>query len=226
LALLLGVSAAIVGALSARYSLGMNDRRAGALVLGLVSIGGLVHVIARKLALDASEAASINAFHAAQISETVATLTDMGALALALLWLHRRTPRGRFVVPVVLLASAACAVLMLRGSSLSANTFTVLVSRALEPFSRGPSPLLPSLLVDAVSAGALLTAVAALVSGGGDIGLVLAACLAARGAFDIPMPALMLELSALYLPFARSGPAAGSATPPGPAEVATDTSPP
>ena len=227
LALLLGISAAIVGALSARYSLGMHDRRAGALVLGLTSAAGLIHVIARKLALDASEAASINAFRAAQLSETVAALIDMAALGIALVWLQRRTPRGRVIVPLVLAASVLGAVLVLRGSSPSASTFTVLVSRSLEPFSRGPSPLLPSALGHAVSVGALLTAAAALASGAGDLGLVLAASLAARCAFDIPVPALMLELGALYLPFARARVRADAASAPtAGSEPAADTSSP
>jgi hypothetical protein len=221
LALMLGVSAAIVGALSARYSLGMRDRRAGALVLGLTSTAGLVHVIARKLALDASEAASINVFRIAQLAETLAALLDVAALGLALLWLQRRAKLGRTLVPIVLVASLLGAALVLRGSAPSAGTFTVLLSRSLEPFSRGPSPLLPLALGHAVSIGALLTAAAALIRGAGDVGLVLAAALAARGAFDIPVPALMLELGALYLPFARATPADVEkvTTPPPPASV-------
>lgn len=226
LALLLGISAAVVGVLSARYSLGMRDRRAGALVLGLISTAGLIHVIARKLALDASEAASITAFRAAQLSETLAALIDLAALGMALLWLQRRAPRGRVIVPLVLLGSALCAVVVLRGSSPSASTLTVLTSRAFEPFARGPLPLLPAALAHALSAGALLTAVAALIAGAGDIGLVLAASLAARGAFDIPVPALMLELAALYLPFARATSARGAPAEPAAPAATTDSSPP
>jgi hypothetical protein len=226
LALLLGITAAIVGALSARYSLGMHDRRAGALVLGLTSAAGLVHVVARKLALDASEAASINVFRVAQLSETLAAFVDVAALALALLWLQRRAKRGRIVVPIVLVASALCAALVLRGSAPSANTFTVLLSRSLEPFSRGPSPLLPIALGHALSIGALLTAAAALAGGAGDIGLVLAAALAARGALDIPVPALMLELGALYLPFARGATTTTTTTTTAaPATAASDVAP-
>lgn len=225
LALVLGVSAAVVGALSARYSLALRDRRAGALVLGLISCAGLIHVVARKLALDASEAASIGAFRAAQLSETLATVIDMAALLLALVWLQRRAPRGRVVVPLVIVASIALAALVLRGSSPSAGTFTVFVSRAMEPFARGPLPLLPSALTHALSAASLLTAVAALSAGVGEIGIVLAASLAARAAFDIPVPALMLELGALYLPFARRV-KTEAITPLGVAETKAQASPP
>jgi hypothetical protein len=182
----------------------MRDRRAGALVLGLTAAAGLIHVVARKLALDASEAASINVFRVAQVAETLAVLVDIGALALALLWLQRRAKLGRIVVPVVLLASMLGAVIVLRGSAPSAGSVTVLMSRSLEPFSRGPTPLLPAALAHALSVGALLTAATALFSGAGDIGLVLATSLAARAAFDIPVPALLLELGALYLPFATA----------------------
>ena len=71
-----------------------------------------------------------------------------------------------------------------------------------------------------------MTAAAALFSGAGDIGLVLATSLAARAAFDIPVPALMLELGALYLPFASARPVE-KAHKPAPVEPASpDTSPP
>jgi hypothetical protein len=229
LALMLGVSAALVGALSARHTLADRQKRAGALVLGLTAIAGLIHVIARKLALDASDAASIAAFHAAQLSETLAALLDIAALALALLWLHRRSARGRALVPLLLALSAICGVLALRGSTPAAGTFTVLLTRVLDPFSRGPSPLLPTALSTALDAGALLTAGGALLARGGDIGIVLAACLLARGALDIPIPALLLELGALYLPFARSaGPSQPPSGAPGspPQVPLPDTSPP
>ena len=221
LALLLGISAGVVGVLSARYSLVMRDRRAAALVLGLASLAGLIHVGARKLALDASQAASISAFRVAQLSETLAALIDIAALVLALLWLQRRTARGRIVVPLLMLLSVAGALLVIRGSAPSASNLTVLISRALEPFSRGPSPLLPAFLSHTVSIASLLTAIAALATRAGDIGLVLAASLAARGAFDMPMPALMLELGALYLPFART--ATAPSQPPSPAAPAVQS---
>jgi hypothetical protein len=226
LALLLGISAAVVGALSARYSLGMRDRRAGALVLGLTSAAGLIHVVARKLALDASEAASINVFRGAQVAETLAVLVDIAALALTLLWLQRRAKHGRVVVPIVLAVSLLGAIVVLRGAAPSAGSLTVLVSRSLEPFSRGPTPLLPAAFAHALSIGALVAAAAALLGGAGDIGLVLATSLAARAAFDIPVPALLLELGALYLPFARTLASERAAAPVATAPAPADTSPP
>jgi hypothetical protein len=226
LALLLGISASVVGALSARYSLGMRDRRAGALVLGLTAAAGLIHVVARKLALDASEAASLNVFRVAQVAETLAALVDMGALGLTLLWLQRRAKLGRVIVPIVLVVSLLGAIIVLRGAAPSASSLTVLVSRSLEPFSRGPTPLLPAALAYALAVGALVTAAAALCSGAGDIGIVLATSLAARAAFDIPVPALMLELGALYLPFATTLAPEKTPKPASAQPAAPDTSPP
>lgn len=235
LALGLGISASIVGALSARHCLAQRERRAGALVLGLLASAGLVHVFSRKLTQDASEAANLAVFRGAELLETVGLSIDLVALALACVWLQRKAPRGRLLVPAVLLLSGVCVVLALRGFSPGASTLSVMLSRALEALRREQSSFLPLALGYMLSATSLLTAIAALIFGG-ELGLILAACLAARGALDIPIPALMLELAALYLPLARVSEAAGSnvaeskteppaAAPPTP-ETGTDTSPP
>ncbi len=208
LALMLGISAAIVGSLSARHTVSQRDKRAGALVLGLTSSAGLVHVLSRKLTQDASDAANLAAFRTAQLIETFGVAIDLVALALTLVWLQRRLARGRVIVPVLLAVSAALVVLSLRGSAPGANTLSVLLGRGLKELSREQTSLLPLSFSHLLNAGALLAAGAALFGGGGELGLVLAACLAARGALDIPIPALMLELGALYLPFVRPRPEA------------------
>jgi hypothetical protein len=105
-----------------------------------------------------------------------------------------------------------------------------LLGRGLERLSREQSSILPLAFSHLLNAGALLTAAAALVSGG-ELGLVLAACLAARAALDIPIPALMLQLAALYLPLLRALPtakiaAAAAAAGPTASGVATDAVPP
>jgi hypothetical protein len=221
LALLLGVSAAVVGALSARHALADRDKRAGALVLGLVSSAGLVHVLARKLTQDASDALDIFAFRTAQWIETLGVALDLLALALALVWLRRRARHGSVLVPLVLGASALVVVLSLRATAPGAGTVSVLLGRGLERLGRDQSSILPLAFSQLLSAGSLLTAAAALFGGGGELGLVLAGCLAARGALDIPIPALLLELSALYLPFVRSAP-----IPAATADALASTSPP
>lgn len=231
LALLLGLSAGIVGALSARHSVMMRDRRAGALVLGLVATSGLIHVLSRKLTLDASDTANLSAFRVAQLSETLAAVIDLGAIALALLWLQRRSPRGRVLVPLVLAATALCGVIALRANEPSSSQLTALLGRVLDrgteagasPFSRGVHSLVPAGLRQALDASALLTAVAALFAGS-EVAIVMAACLGARAALDVPIPALMLELGALYLPFARTSSSPARASNPAKPEALPDTS--
>lgn len=203
MALLLGVSAAVVGVLSARHSARERQKRAAALVLGLISSGGLVHVVSRKLTQDASDAANLAAFRVAQWIETCGVALDLLALALTLVWLQKRSPRGRVLVPVVLGVASLCVVLSLRGSAPGASTLSVLLARGLDELGRGQTSLLPASFSQLLSISSLLIAAAALLGGAGELGLVLAACLAARGALDIPIPALLLELGALYLPFVR-----------------------
>ena len=226
LALMLGISAAIVGSLSARHCVGERDKRAGALVLGLTSSAGLVHVVSRKLTQDASDAADLAAFRSAQLIETLGVAIDLVALALTLVWLQRRLARGRVLVPILLAVSAVLVVLSLRGSAPGANTLSVLLARGLKELSREQTSLLPLSFSHLLNAGALLAATAALFGGGGELGLVFAACLAARGALDIPIPALMLELGALYLPFVRSSPVVTAARPTSAEPAIPDTSPP
>ena len=225
LALLLGISAAMVGSLSARHTVAERDKRASSLVLGLMSSAGLVHVLARKLTQDASDAANLAQFRTAQWIETLGLTLDLLALGLALTWLQRRVPRGRLLVPLVLGAAAVSVALSLRGSAPGASAISVLLGSALKELGRDQVSLLPVSFSYLLSAGSVLAAWAALFGGGGELGLVLAACLAARSSLDVPIPALMLELGALYLPFARTtlaGPKA-TATPPNPA--LPDTSP-
>jgi len=201
-ALVLGISAAVVGSLSARQTVAERDKRAGSLVLGLIASGGLVHVLSRKLTQDASEAANLAAFRTAQWIETLGLALDLLALALALTWLQRRMARGRLLVPLVLAVAGVCVVLSLRGSAPGASTISVLLSSALKELGRDQVSLLPVAFSHLLSAGSLLTTWVALF-GGGELGLVLAACLTARSSLDIPIPALLLELGALYLPFAH-----------------------
>jgi hypothetical protein len=225
-ALMLGISAAVVGALSARHNLAARDKRAAALVLGLTSAAGFVHVLSRKLTQDASDTANIAAFRTAQLIETLGSTLDLVALALTFVWLQRRTPRGRILVPVVLGLSGLCVMLALRGSAPGASTVSVLLGRGLEKLARDQSSLFPPALGHMLNVGALLAAAAALFGKGGDLGVVLAACLGARAALDIPIPALMLELGALYLPFARPAPVRAEPEKTPPAVIEPDTAPP
>lgn len=225
LALVLGISAAIVGALSARHMLVDSEKRAAALVLGFTSSAGLVHVVARKLTQDASDAANLAQFRVAQWIESFGLVLDLLALALALAWLQRRLARGRWVVPLALAAAAAGVVLSLRDSAPGASALSMLLGSALKELGRDQASLLPVPVTHLISMSSLLAAWLALLGGAGELGLVLAACLAARSALDIPVPALLLELGALYLPFARAAGAGPRASVRG-GRPLPDTSPP
>lgn len=229
LVIMLGVTAAVLGALSARHTLSQPERRAGALVLGLTAIGGLVHVLARKLAQDASDTPNLAVFRGAQWLETLGIGIDLVALSLTLVWLQRKAPRGRVLAPLVLGVSAVVVLLAVRGTAPSSGMLSVLLARGLESFGRNQSalPLLPQAFSHLLNAGALCAAAAALFGGGGELGVVLAAALAARGALDVPVPALLLELGALFLPFTRPQTSASKpSTTPQPAPPSVPQEPP
>jgi hypothetical protein len=226
LALMLGISAAIVGALSARHMVHERDKRAGALVLGLTACAGLVHVFSRKLTQDASDAANIAAFRTAELIETLGLLIDVAALGLTLLWLQRKVARGRALVPLLVVLALGCVLLSQRGSSPGAGTLSVLLSRGLKELSRGQTSLVHPALAQLLSVASLLAAGFALFGGAGELGLIFAASLAARGALDIPIPALLLELGALYLPFVRQHSTVPAPSQPPAAAAVPDTSPP
>lgn len=223
MALVLGISAAIVGSLSARHCVAQRDKRAGALVLGLTSGAGLVHVLSRKLTQDASDALDVFAFRTAQWIETLGVGLDLLALLLTLVWLRRRAKYGGIAVPLVLALSIGGVALALRGTSPGAGPLPVLLARGLDRLGRDQLSLLPVAFTQLLNAAALLAAAAALI-GGGELGLVLAACLAARAALDMPIPALLLELGALFLPFVRPGIVSSSGEIP-PAEPKTASEP-
>ncbi|HKY36080.1 MAG TPA: hypothetical protein VJN18_09085 [Polyangiaceae bacterium] len=225
LALVLGISAALVGTLSARHCLRDRKRRAGALVLGLISSAGLIHVLSRKLTQDASDAANLTVFRGAQLLETLASGLDLLALALTCVWLQRRARRGRLLVPLVLALSSVGVVLALRATLPGASTLSVLLKAGLDALQREQASLLPTSLGYMLSMTTLLSAGAALL-GRAELGLILAASLVARGALDIPIPALMLELAALYLPLVSDAPNGSPAAEPPPPGPMPDTSPP
>jgi len=226
LALLLGLSAALVGTLSARHCVTERQRRAGALVLGLISSAGLIHVLSRKLTQDASDAANLTVFRGAQLLETLASGLDLVALALTCVWLQRKAARGRVLVAAVLGLSGLCVVLALRATLPGASTLSVVLKGGLEALGREQASLLPTSLGYMLSATTLLTATAALF-GRAELGFILSASLVARGALDIPIPALMLELAALYLPLTQAEPEPSERAPrsPSPGPI-PDTSPP
>jgi hypothetical protein len=166
------------------------------------------------------------AFRSAELIETLGLLVDFVALGLTLLWLQRKVARGRVLVPLVLALALGCVLLSQRGSAPGAGVVSVLLSRGLKELSRGQTSLVHPALTQLLSVGSLLAACFALLGGGGELGLIFAASLAARGALDIPIPALLLELGALYLPFVRPQPRPTPPTEPAGPPAVPDTSPP
>jgi hypothetical protein len=103
-----------------------------------------------------------------------------------------------------------------------------LLGRGLDELGRGQTSLLPLSFSHLLNVASLSAAAVALLGGGRGVGLVLAGCLVARGSFDIPIPALLLELSALYLPFAPAAtpPATAASSPESPAATDEPSPPP
>ncbi len=179
--------------------------RGAGLVLLAAGLSAFSHMIARALALYASENALVSLFGVSRGVATLGLLFDVGALVLAVLWLWVPRPRAGAVVlgigtllAVVFVGAAAS------GSSPDAGLFSVITDRALTELTQHPAPMVPQ----AVRAG--LEVMAFVIAGGMLIqpeqrrlsAVVIALAILARGSSDIPLCAMSLLLASLLAPLA------------------------
>lgn len=209
LALAVGTSALAVAAASA--SMGASETRAAGIVLALAGAGSFVLLVARVLAVRASDAALATLFSAARAVATVGFALDVAMLLLALLWLAARSRiRLGLMTAGVALIGAVAAWLAYRGAVMldvvGSGSVEVLISRASSELVRHPRPLVPTVAVYGVEIAAFAAALvaAATRTRSGLASAAIALALGARMATDIPIHALALVLAALMAPLASA----------------------
>ena len=117
LALALGTS--VLALTAAAAALGASETRAAGFVLGLAGLGALIQLVARVLAVRASDAALASLFSAARGLATVGFALDVATLLLALLWLSGRNPvRFSILTGAITLLGVFSAWLAYRGATM------------------------------------------------------------------------------------------------------------
>lgn len=195
--------AAIGAALaSAVASIRLNETRAAGLVLGVASVSGFAHLMARMMMSKAAERLDSSSLKWAVVVATLATLLDVVALALTLLHLGDGQRRKiALVSAAILLPALLVGVFAAHGSAPGAGWLRVLAERSLSQLSRAPTPALPSAIRFALSCAFLITAGACVLRRNrSKAAVVISLSLLSLGAADMPLPALWLVVAALLSP--------------------------
>ena len=209
--LVLGGSVALLGLLAAWPASRVYTLRAAALVVGVVSLGGMVRVATVLLAMVGA-ATSETLATVARVGASAGVVIELGAIGVALAWLISQPgARGGALVPLrrprwPLLAAllAVCALLAVGaqiGAQSEARGAAVLLSRSLEQLAVTPAPFVPSMLLGwveilrwAVVIGLLLVA-----PRGRMMSSTVALALIARHTVEVPLCAVTLVVAALAL---------------------------
>ncbi len=209
LTLALAAGTSVLALTGAVASFGPADTRAAGIVVGLAGTGAFVQLVARVLAVRASEAALASLFTTARWLATAGFVFDVASLVVALLWLSSRS-RVRMAV----IAFATCAIGALfayfafRGATTvdASGRVDELIARSLAELVRHPRALVPTVVLYAVEAAALALALYAAVarSRPGLAAVAVALAIAARSSTDMPIHGLALALAALLVPLASA----------------------
>lgn len=177
--------------------------RGAGLVLLAAGVSALAHMVARTLALYASENALVSLFDVARSIATFGMLCDIAALGLAVVWVATRShTRGVVVAATAALVAIGLVWAGSAGAAPDANLVQILAGRSLRALVQHPAPWVPGVVRTGIEvfslglvAGVLLEPAERRLSV-----LVIALALLARGSTDIPLCAMSLLLATLLAP--------------------------
>ena len=198
----LTIAALAAAAASAALAMLSPGTRAVGFALALSALAGAFDLAGIRLSQSALENASAGAYKAASVLVTVGFGFEVLLVILVFGWIAQR--RGGRALLLTFLSFVLVMVwgLALRGAlRTGAAAWQVVVARAVTSWLRSPAPLVPPaarLILEAASTVGTLGALAA--SRRAPLAALLALCLLARGATDIPLPALLLLVAALAVP--------------------------
>lgn len=198
----LTIAALTAAAASAAVAMLSPTTRALGLALAISALAGAFDLGGIRLAQSALENASAGAYKLASVLVTVGFVLEAVLVVLAFGWLSRRRGGRALLLTFLTFVLVMIWGLALRGAAQSgAPAWQIVIARAVTSWLRAPAPLVPPaarLMLEAASTVASITAL--IVSRRAPLAALLALCLLARGATDIPLPALLLLVAALAVP--------------------------
>jgi len=202
LASALVVAAITTAAASAAVAVLAPGTRALGLALALTALAGALDFAGIRLSQVAVENGSLGVYRAANVVTTVGFALEVLLVSMAFGWLSARQSRRAVVLSLLSIVLVFAWGLALRGAAKpGASVWLVVTARAVTSLLRAPAPLVPPAARLVLEAATTVGAIAALfASRRAPVAALLALCLLARGATDIPLPALLLVVAALAVP--------------------------
>jgi hypothetical protein len=196
------VAAVTTAAASSAVAVLAPATRALGLALALSAVAGALDFAGIRLSQVAVENSSPSAYRAANIVTTLGFALEVLLVSMAFGWLSARRSMRAVVLSLLSIVLVFAWGLALRGAARpGAAAWLVVIARAVTQLLRAPAPLVPPAARLVLEAASVVGAVAALVaSRRAPVAALLALCLLARGATDIPLSALLLVVAALAVP--------------------------
>ena len=196
------IAALATAAASAALAMASPATRALGFALILSAVAGAWDLAGIRLSELAILNQSPRAYKAASVLMTLGFATEVVLVSLAFGW-----PSARRAGRALVLSLASLGLVMVWGWALrgaaqqGGSPAQIVIARAVTSWLRAPAPLVPSSARLVLEAASTVGAVAALLaSRRAPLAALLALCLLARGATDIPIPALLLVVAALAVP--------------------------
>lgn len=198
--LVLLAATTIVVVVASLASMRAPHTRAVALVLSLLAATSLAKAVAFVVALWSGAHASLRAWQSARGASTVAVALEVIAVLVAAAWLGTRSRvRGRLAANVALVGAFVVTWYGLGAESPTASRVALVLKSTLGAASAQP----PSFALEPVAIfllpASIFVALAALAQRDRLVPTLLALGLLSRGAFDVPLQALMATVASMWL---------------------------
>jgi hypothetical protein len=198
----LTIAALTAAAASAAVAMLSPATRAVGLALAISALAGAFDLGGIRLAQSAVENASASHYKLASALVTVGFTLESLLVLLAFVWLAGRRGSRALLLTFLSFVLVLIWALALRGAAKGGSpAWQVILARAVTSWLRAPAPLVSPAARLILEAASTVASVAALVASRRvPLAALLALCLLARGATDIPLPALLLLVAALAVP--------------------------
>lgn len=174
--------------------------RAVALVLSLLAATSLAKTVAFALALWSGSHASLRAWQIARGASTVAVALEIIAVLVAAAWLGTRSRvRGRFAANVALIGAFIVSWYGLTAASPAASPVALVLKSTLGAAAAQPPPFALEPVAIFLLPASIFVALSALAQRDRLVPAFLALGLLSRGAFDVPLQALMATVASMWL---------------------------